>query len=94
MAVTLHRSYSAAAGGLEFSGDVITGRAGGIFKLHSIEPDRYAVQLELFLKGVRAGEPPQVTAHDGARATVSVGVCLNRPRTLSPCTTHLESVLG
>ncbi len=52
----------------------------------------YAAQLELFLKGVRAGEPPQVTARDGARATVGLRM-LESAKTLCPCTIDLEFVL-
>ncbi|MEJ7576981.1 MAG: bi-domain-containing oxidoreductase [Pyrinomonadaceae bacterium] len=53
----------------------------------------HAAQLELFLKGVRAGEPPQVTARDGARATVACLRMLESAKTLSPCAIDLDSVL-
>lgn len=53
----------------------------------------HAAQLELFLKGVRAGEPPQVTARDGARATVACLRMLESAQNPEPCAIDLDSVL-
>jgi predicted dehydrogenase/threonine dehydrogenase-like Zn-dependent dehydrogenase len=53
----------------------------------------YAAQMESFINGVRNGEMPEVTARDGARATVACLRMLESARTLSPCAINLNEVL-
>jgi predicted dehydrogenase len=44
----------------------------------------YGAQLESFINRIRKGESPEVTAHDGARATVACLRMLESARTLGP----------
>ncbi|HKP86186.1 MAG TPA: hypothetical protein VJZ26_08825, partial [Blastocatellia bacterium] len=54
----------------------------------------YAAQLESFIAGIRKGEAPQVTARDGARATIACLRMLESARTSSPRAIDLNAVIG
>ena len=53
----------------------------------------HLAQLESFLTGIRKGDAPEVTARDGARATISCLRMLESARTLGPCEIDLERTL-
>jgi len=53
----------------------------------------YAAQLETFLSGIRASRPPEVTARDGARATLACLRMLESARSGRPCALELDRVL-
>jgi len=53
----------------------------------------YAAQLESFLTGIRQGKPPQITARDGARATVGCLRMLESAKTHCYRSVDLEAVL-
>jgi hypothetical protein len=50
--------------------------------------------LESFVEHVRGGSAPEVTARDGARATVGCLRMLESARTLSPLAIDLDAALG
>jgi len=54
----------------------------------------YRVQLESFLAAIRNDATPEVTARDGARATVGCLRMLESARTKSPCAIDLDGVLS
>jgi predicted dehydrogenase/threonine dehydrogenase-like Zn-dependent dehydrogenase len=54
----------------------------------------YGAQLESFVERVRAGHAPEVTARDGARATVGCLRMLESAKTLRPLAIDLDAVLG
>lgn len=54
----------------------------------------YAAQLESFLAGIREGKPPEVTARDGARATIGCLRMLESARALRPCAIDLDPALN
>ena len=54
----------------------------------------YAAQLESFINGIRKGEPAQVTARDGARATIACLRMLESARTLGPCRIDINEALS
>jgi predicted dehydrogenase len=53
----------------------------------------YAAQLSAFMRGLMAGEAPEVTVRDGARATVACVRLLESARTLAPREINLDAVL-
>jgi predicted dehydrogenase len=53
----------------------------------------YAQQLTGFLAAIREGRPAEVTALDGARATLGCLAMLESARTLAPVAIRLEAVL-
>jgi predicted dehydrogenase len=54
----------------------------------------YGAQLESFVERVRAGRAPEVTALDGARATVGCLRMLESAKALRPLAIDLEAALG
>jgi len=54
----------------------------------------YAEQLEAFLTAIREGRPAEVTALDGARATIGCLAMLESARTLAPVDIDLEAALA
>ena len=54
----------------------------------------YAQQLTDFLAAVREGRPAEVTALDGARATIGCLAMLESARTLAPVAIDLEAALA
>jgi predicted dehydrogenase/threonine dehydrogenase-like Zn-dependent dehydrogenase len=54
----------------------------------------YAAQLEAFLRGLREGRPPEVTARDGARATIACLRMLESSRTQTSCAIDLDAALS
>lgn len=54
----------------------------------------YRAQLESFVTAIRRGAKPDVTARDGARATIACLRMLESARTQSPCPIDLEGTLG
>jgi predicted dehydrogenase/threonine dehydrogenase-like Zn-dependent dehydrogenase len=54
----------------------------------------YGAQLESFVESVRAGRAPQVTARDGARASVGCLRMLESAKSLAPLAIDLDAVLG
>jgi predicted dehydrogenase len=68
--------------------------AGSRQKRSHFWPDKgYLTQLESFIARVRTGAAPEVTARDGARATICCLRMLESARTLRPCDIDLERVL-
>ena len=58
-------------------------------------PDKgYRAQWTSFLTRIRKGEAPEVTARDGARATIACLRMMESARTLSPCEIDLDTTLG
>ncbi len=58
-------------------------------------PDKgYLAQWESFLTRIRKGDAPEVTARDGARATISCLRMMESARALGPCEIDLEGTLG
>ena len=63
-------------------------------KRSQLWPDKgYRAQLESFLKGIRSGDAPEVTARDGARATIACLRMMESARTLGPSEIDLEQIL-
>ncbi|MDT5159249.1 MAG: hypothetical protein QOH51_3606 [Acidobacteriota bacterium] len=54
----------------------------------------YGAQLESFVERLRDGRAPEVTARDGARATIGCLRMLESARTLQPRSIDLDAVLG
>jgi predicted dehydrogenase/threonine dehydrogenase-like Zn-dependent dehydrogenase len=54
----------------------------------------YAQQMKAFLAGIREGRPPDVTARDGARATIGCLAMLESARTLAPVAIDLDAALA
>lgn len=54
----------------------------------------YATLLQSFFAAIRAGRPPEVTARDGARATISCLRMLESAKTLAPCMLDLDTELA
>jgi predicted dehydrogenase/threonine dehydrogenase-like Zn-dependent dehydrogenase len=54
----------------------------------------HAAQLERFLAGVQQGTPPEVTARDGARATLACLKMIESARTGAPAGIDLDALLG
>src|SRR2546426_12062498 len=50
----------------------------------------YSAQMQYFLDAIRKGIPPEVSARDGARATLCCLRILDSARTLSPCSIDLQ----
>ncbi|MDQ3998072.1 MAG: bi-domain-containing oxidoreductase [Gemmatimonadota bacterium] len=58
-------------------------------------PDRgYTDQMRSFFSSIRRGTPPEVTARDGARATVACLRMLESARTGRPCAVDWEAVVS
>ncbi|MGH7232100.1 MAG: bi-domain-containing oxidoreductase, partial [Nitrospiraceae bacterium] len=53
----------------------------------------YAAQLQSFLSGIRHGKPPEITARDGARATIACLRMLESAQQHTPCEIALDQVL-
>jgi predicted dehydrogenase len=54
----------------------------------------HAAQLESFLAGVRAGAPPEVTARDGARATLACEKMIESARSGAAAEIDVDALLG
>lgn len=54
----------------------------------------YGEQMTAFLDALRTDETPQVTARDGARATIGCLLMLESARTMNPCAFDLEAALS
>jgi predicted dehydrogenase len=58
-------------------------------------PDKgYAAQMAAFVRDIRAGNQPEITVRDGARATIACVRLLESARTQQPLTIDLDAVLG
>lgn len=70
---------------------VLTGTRRGTSRLF---PDKgYAAQMRSFFDRIRSGEPPEVTARDGARATIACLRMLEAARTRSSQMVDWEAAL-
>jgi hypothetical protein len=54
----------------------------------------YFAQMSAFIKGLRSGQQSEVTARDGARATIACLRMLESAQFLTPCVIDLDAVLG
>jgi len=54
----------------------------------------YAAQLASFIEAIRTDQTQQITARDGARATIGCLRMLEAARTLNPCAIDLDNVIG
>ncbi len=53
----------------------------------------YMAQMEAFIRGIQMGNPPSVTARDGARATIGGLLMLESARNLQPRKFDLDALL-
>lgn len=54
----------------------------------------YMAQMSAFIRGLKAGEQPHVTARDGARATIGSLLMLESAKTLQPREIDLDAILS
>jgi hypothetical protein len=54
----------------------------------------YAAQIGAFIESLREGRDPEITARDGARATVICRQLLESARRRVPCAIDLDSALS
>jgi predicted dehydrogenase len=54
----------------------------------------YSAQMAAFIQGLRSGQQPEVTARDGARATIACLRMLRSAQSLTPCSIDLDVELG